>query len=356
MSGGGRPPGAAPAAGEGFGYRIDDLARLSGATARTIRGYQDRGLLPRPERRGRSNLYGAVHLDRLGRIADLLDRGYTLASIKELLDAWDEGRGLGGVLGLAAEVAGPWSEEEEGRVTRAELAEAFGAGSHGALIAQALRLGVLERIPGEPDAFRVPSPQELSVAVELHAAGVPLTAIAVQLAEVRELVEHLAARLLEFTTEHVFGRFLADGPPTDEQATEAAGLVRRLRPLARRTVDAELARAMRMLATRDLPRHLAGETAAGPGSGPPASRAVALPAETVAAVERAVGSQGAAEFIAASAERELRARVLDALLPPAGGTGAVDQHPLSTDDVGQSGAKQRAVVHRQPKNSVDKSN
>ncbi|MFF3554525.1 MerR family transcriptional regulator [Streptomyces tsukubensis] len=85
-------------------YRIEDLAQLSGATVRTIRAYQDRGLLPKPERRGRSNVYGAAHLTRLRQIAGLLDRGYTLASIRELLEAWDTGRGLGGVLGLVAGV------------------------------------------------------------------------------------------------------------------------------------------------------------------------------------------------------------------------------------------------------------
>ncbi|NGO67532.1 MerR family transcriptional regulator, partial [Streptomyces boncukensis] len=76
-------------------YRIEDLAHHSGATVRTIRAYQDRGLLPKPERRGRANVYDDSHLARLRQIADLLERGYTLASIKELLQAWDEGRGLG---------------------------------------------------------------------------------------------------------------------------------------------------------------------------------------------------------------------------------------------------------------------
>ncbi|NEE49661.1 MerR family DNA-binding transcriptional regulator, partial [Streptomyces sp. SID8455] len=37
----------------GAEYRIEDLAHASGATVRTIRAYQDRGLLPTPERRGR---------------------------------------------------------------------------------------------------------------------------------------------------------------------------------------------------------------------------------------------------------------------------------------------------------------
>ena len=47
---------AAAGAGTAPAYRIEDLAHLSGATVRTIRAYQDRGLLPRPERRGRANV------------------------------------------------------------------------------------------------------------------------------------------------------------------------------------------------------------------------------------------------------------------------------------------------------------
>lgn len=100
----------------GAEYRIEGLAYASGASVRTIRAYQDRGLLPRPERRGRANVYDGTHLARLRQIAELLDRGYTLASIKELLEAWDAGRGLGGVLGLAAEVQGPWTDEEAVRI------------------------------------------------------------------------------------------------------------------------------------------------------------------------------------------------------------------------------------------------
>ncbi|WP_437041518.1 MerR family transcriptional regulator [Streptomyces angustmyceticus] len=236
-------------------YRIEDLAHLSGATVRTIRAYQDRGLLPRPERRGRANVYGGTHLARLRQIAGLLDRGYTLASIKELLEAWDAGLDLGGVLGLVAEIDGPWTDEEASRISRPDLDAAFGGTSDEEAIAEAVELGVLERIPGEDDEFLVPSPQELAVAVELHSAGVPLLAISDHLREVRGQVEHIAARFLDFTTEHVFQPFL-DHPPTEAEAAEAAALVRRLRPLAQQTIDAELARAMRTLATRYLRHHL----------------------------------------------------------------------------------------------------
>ncbi|WP_306332371.1 MerR family transcriptional regulator [Streptomyces sp. KL118A] len=305
-------------------YRIEDLAHHSGATVRTIRAYQDRGLLPRPERRGRANVYGDAHLARLRQIADLLDRGYTLASIKELLEAWDAGRGLGGVLGLAAEVDGPWTDEKADRITRAELDAAFGGTPDEAAVADAVALGVLEPVPGRADEFLVPSPQELSVAVELYAAGVPLSAISGHLRELRGQVEHIASRFLEFTTEHVFARYLGHHPPTEADAAEAASLVRKLRPLAQQSVDAELARAMRLFATRHLRQHLETGGSAPVAEGP---QNVALPASTMQAVQALVGDANAAAFIAAAAEREVQARTLDALAAIPSTDGQITQMP-----------------------------
>ncbi|WP_189550095.1 MerR family transcriptional regulator [Streptomyces lavendofoliae] len=306
----------------GAEYRIEDLAHHSGATVRTIRAYQDRGLLPRPERRGRSNVYGDAHLTRLRQIADLLERGYTLASIKELLDAWDSGRGLGGVLGLVAEVHGPWTDEEAARITRAELDATFGGAPDEQAVKEALDLGVLERIPGRDGEFLVPSPQELSVAAELYAAGVPLAAIAGHLRELRGQVEQIAGRFLEFTTEHVFARYLGHRPPTDADAAEAAALVRRLRPLAQQAVDAELARAMRTFAARHLQQHLVPEERPVSEDG---TRQVALPTATIRAVHTLVGPRNASAFIAAAAEREVQARTLDALVPTGPKSPEVDQ-------------------------------
>ncbi|GHE41977.1 hypothetical protein GCM10018785_09400 [Streptomyces longispororuber] len=291
-------------------YRIEDLAHHSGATVRTIRAYQDRGLLPRPERRGRSNVYDDTHLSRLRQIADLLDRGYTLASIKELLEAWDAGRGLGGVLGLVAEVDGPWTDEEADRITREELDAAFGGAQDDAAVADALALGVLEPLPGKDDEFLVPSPQELAAAVELHAAGVPLSAIAGHLRELRGQVEHIAARFLEFTNEHVFARYLGDHPPSEADAAEAAALVRKLRPLAQKTVDAELARAMRLFATRYLRQRLTAEETPHHGV---EVQYVPLSAGTTSAVQALVGQDNVAAFVTAATERELHSRTLDAL-------------------------------------------
>ncbi|SDM98589.1 MerR family transcriptional regulator [Actinacidiphila guanduensis] len=319
------------------GYRIEGLSHLSGTTVRTIRAYTDRGLLPKPVRHGRANVYDDGHLARLRQIADLLERGYTLASIKELLAAWDSGTGLGGVLGLVGEVDRPWSDERPARLGREELAAAFGGVTDEAAIQEAVRLGVLVPVP-DSEEFEVPSPSELAVAVELHRAGVPLPAITDHLQELRGQVEHISQRFLEFTTEYVFERFL-DHPPSEEEAAEAAGLIRRLRPLAQQTVDAELARAMRLRATEHIRRHL-GEAVAAPAPGasvttteaatvtergtgtvtaapapatPPSTADVPLPEPTVRAVRDLVGAGQVAAFVAAAAEREVAARRMDAL-------------------------------------------
>jgi hypothetical protein len=138
-----------------------------------------------------------------------------------------------------------------------------------------------------------------------------LSAISGHLRELRGQVEHIAARFLEFTTEHVFARYLR-GPhrPTDADAAEAASLVRRLRPLAQQTVDAELARAMRSLAVRHLRRQLERREVPEERA---MSRSVFLPEETMRAVEGLVGAERVTQFVALAAEREVRARELDAL-------------------------------------------
>lgn len=73
--------------GSGPLQRIDELAEDAGTSVRNIRVYQERGLLQPPVRRGRTAYYGPGHKQRLALIMRLLDRGYTFATIEELLIA-----------------------------------------------------------------------------------------------------------------------------------------------------------------------------------------------------------------------------------------------------------------------------
>ena len=75
-------------------YRVEELAGRAGTSVDTVRFYQTRGLLPQPEREGRVVFYSDEHVERLVRIRELKDKGFTLKSIKGLLsgeiDAADE--------------------------------------------------------------------------------------------------------------------------------------------------------------------------------------------------------------------------------------------------------------------------
>ena len=90
-------------------YRIDDLARKAGTTTRNVRGYQDRGLLPRPVRRGRIAVYSDAHLERLRVINNLLRRGFTTRHIADFFTGMQRGDDLAEVLGLEDVVTKPWS-------------------------------------------------------------------------------------------------------------------------------------------------------------------------------------------------------------------------------------------------------
>src|SRR6476661_8454670 len=66
-------------------YRIEQLARTAGVAVDTIRFYQGKGLLEAPRRDGRVTWYGDGHLERLRRIRELQQRGFTLTVIQRFL-------------------------------------------------------------------------------------------------------------------------------------------------------------------------------------------------------------------------------------------------------------------------------
>lgn len=67
-------------------WRVGELADRVGLSVDTIRFYQKRALLPPPDRVGRVGFYGPDHVGRLGQIRDLQAQGFTLATIRRLLD------------------------------------------------------------------------------------------------------------------------------------------------------------------------------------------------------------------------------------------------------------------------------
>lgn len=81
-------------------YRLDDLARISGVSARNIRAYRERGLLDPPRRVGRSAYYSDTHLAQLAAISRLLGKGFSSAHIAEFFDGLRHGQSLVDILGI----------------------------------------------------------------------------------------------------------------------------------------------------------------------------------------------------------------------------------------------------------------
>ena len=230
-------------------YRIDELAREADTTVRNVRAYQDRGLLPPPRREGRVGIYTEAHLARLRLIGQLLERGYSLANIAELVSAWERGQDVGELLGLEAALVGPWSDEVTGHITFDELTGVFGDDPEA--LAESIKLGLLEP---DDDGFRVPSPRLLHAGAELVAAGIPLEAVLNHARQLARDTDRIATRFVELVSAHIFEPY-GDKPFPKAEVPRLAELLRRLRPLAETTVDAYLARAMERRMAKELGEH-----------------------------------------------------------------------------------------------------
>lgn len=223
-------------------YRIDDLARLAGTTVRNVRVYQDRGLLPAPRRQGRTGWYSESHLARLTLIGRLLERGYTFATIGELLRAVAQGWRVEDLLGLTEEIAQPWTDERPVRMTLVELRRMFGKEASKSVLTRGCEIGLIAR---SGTSVLVNSPRLLAAGRDLVAAGIPIAAVL----DLAEALQHdmavVANRFVELVSAHVLPAEGEPLTPSTEQISEIAGLIHHLRPHAAQAVDATLSQAMK---------------------------------------------------------------------------------------------------------------
>jgi DNA-binding transcriptional MerR regulator len=232
-------------------YRIDELARLAGTTVRNVRAYQERGLLAPPRRAGRAGLFDDGHLTRLRLIGQMLERGFTLANIGELLAAWEAGRAVEDVLGLAGDPPPEPGDRPVAplptHVTNDWLVATFGPSLDGddaaSLLGDAVDLGVLEP---DGDRFRVTNPRMLRAAAELARAGVPARALVEHARMLRTDLRAIASRFVDLVAVNVFGPRMGDPAtwPPPEEAVRLADLAHRLRHLADLAVLGELGQAI----------------------------------------------------------------------------------------------------------------
>jgi DNA-binding transcriptional MerR regulator len=217
-------------------YRIDDLARLAGTTTRNIRVYRDRGLLPPPLRVGRIALFNDTHLTRLRLITSMLDRGYNIAHVREMLSAWEEGKNLGDVLGLETAIVGTWTTEKPETMTLADArrlvddADAFE------------RLVALQVIRIDGTQATVTRPKLIEAFNEIRGYGVKFDKLIDLHEQIVPEIDKISDMLVRAGAEHVLDRIKPGEPlPADAEIAELITMLVRFRTQAVATVTATLA-------------------------------------------------------------------------------------------------------------------
>jgi DNA-binding transcriptional MerR regulator len=188
-------------------YRIEQLARTAGVAVDTIRFYQGKGLLDAPRRQGRVTWYGDAHVERLKRIRELQQQGFTLTVIQRFLagelEASDEA--------LVAAVTRPAAPQT---LTLAELAERSGVAEP--LLMTLQQAGLLVPIEGgEEPLYPADDLQAIEAGMKLISAGVPLGALMELGKEHASAVDHTARQAVDLFDRYVRERIQAEGGETE---------------------------------------------------------------------------------------------------------------------------------------------
>ncbi|NCG18654.1 MAG: MerR family transcriptional regulator [Rhodobacterales bacterium] len=187
-------------------YTVDELATHTRVPSRTIRFYQSKGALAKPEIRGRKAFYNTTHVERLQLIGTLQDRGLSIRAIRDLVQRIDSGDlALDEWLGLEDQLHSRFSDDAPRLYTQLELDQLLD-GQRPGVVHDLIRLGLLER---QGDAYLAASPTLVQSMLQMEAAGIDLD-IAQQAAEItRKHLGKLGAALGKHYIKHAgagFGR------------------------------------------------------------------------------------------------------------------------------------------------------
>lgn len=233
-------------------YRIDDLARASGTTTRNIRGYQERGLLPRPLRRGRVAIYTERHLANLRAISKLLNSGFTLKHIATFLT--DPTARVGEVLDLAELLDESWATETPAPISRRDLERRLGALDE-ATLAELVEARIVEAT-SDPETFEAVDPTIIDNLSELVGRGMALSTLIAAHTEFTEKLDD-AVRVMMRTAHDEIIRRRGPGwiPTSDDDIAWATDLLATMRRVGTQNAHAALDRAMDSARLQEIRAH-----------------------------------------------------------------------------------------------------
>jgi DNA-binding transcriptional MerR regulator len=220
---------------------IDELARRAGTTARNVRAYQTRGLLPAPTIRGRTGYYGPEHLARLRVIQAMQAEGFRLEGIRRLLDR--PGGAAEQIFEFGRELLSSFADAHPEFATTAELEDRLGGPIDPRLVRKAEKLGLIRRLGG--GRWEILSPTLVSAGAELIGLGVPLSHALAVAEQITRHTRAIATSYVRLFKADVVGERGEDW----ERLSDA---LERLRPLAMEAIRASFEQAMSELVEREV--------------------------------------------------------------------------------------------------------
>lgn len=219
---------------------IDQLAQRSGITVRTIRFYAGRGLLPAPQLRGRTGLYGPAHLARLELVGELSALGFTLAAIENHLARLPASAGAG-ELALQRALLTPWVPEQLEEIDPAELDRRAGRSLAPEDLDALEGLGVIRRL--DDGRVRLHGPGTLGGGLAVLDSGLPVEVWRRAHLLIEQHTTALADDLMKLFQDEVLQPYRDRGRPADER-TRLAEVLSQLKPITVRGVVTAFGRAV----------------------------------------------------------------------------------------------------------------
>jgi DNA-binding transcriptional MerR regulator len=240
----------APERAEPARWRVEELARRADVSVDTIRFYQKRRLVPPPDREGRIGWYGTEHVERLARIRELQQQGFSLAMIRRVfageLDPTD--------VPLAAAVVdarGNGNASEEEFLSLDELAARSGVAP--ALLDAVVRERLLvPRVYGGAPRFTASDVAIVLGGLRLLETGLPLPEL-LELARRHDaLTRAVAEHAVAMFDEHVRQPIRASDKTDDEKAEQLVEAFRLLLPSVTALVEHHFRRVLLEVAQEHL--------------------------------------------------------------------------------------------------------
>ncbi|MEX0743226.1 MAG: MerR family transcriptional regulator [Actinomycetota bacterium] len=180
-------------------YRVEQLAAACDVSVDTVRYYQSRGLLARPERQGRVAWYGAEHATRIREVRSLQRKGLTLSAIKRVLEG-ELGTPDGDLAAAVHAARGNGAEDELLALEDFSQRSGVPASLIQAVEREGIKLG--RTVDGE-ERYTPADIEMVRAALRLLEFGLPLGELLALARETNVAMVRLAGRAVELFDEYV---------------------------------------------------------------------------------------------------------------------------------------------------------